>query len=185
MTHQAVADHFNVSRITISRLMIRLRQTGRTNDRPRNGRPRVTSKRQDIYLRLIHLRNCIITAEDTAHRTPALANVRISDPTVRRRLRESGLRARRSVVGPILKQLHRTARLAWARARRRWMLHTWQHILFSDESRFSLRFSDGRYRVYRRRGKHFTDQCVYKSDRFGGRSIMVWAEICHDGRKEH
>jgi transposase len=33
MTHQAVADHFNVSRITIARLVIRLRQTGRTNDR--------------------------------------------------------------------------------------------------------------------------------------------------------
>ena len=29
------AYHFNVSRITISWLMIRLRQTGRTNDRPR------------------------------------------------------------------------------------------------------------------------------------------------------
>ena len=32
MTHQAVAAHFNVSRITISRLMSRRRQTGRTND---------------------------------------------------------------------------------------------------------------------------------------------------------
>jgi hypothetical protein len=31
---------------------------------------------------------------------------------------------------------------------RRWMLHTWPHIHFSDELRFSLRFSDGRYRVY-------------------------------------
>jgi hypothetical protein len=50
MTHQAVADHFNVSRITISMLMIRLRQkTG--NDRPRNGRPRVTSQRQDRHSR--------------------------------------------------------------------------------------------------------------------------------------
>jgi len=144
----------------------------------------VTSKRQDIYLRLIHLRNCIITAEDTAHRTPALANVRISDPTVRRRLRESGLRVRRPVVGPILKQLHRTAKLVWALARRRWGLHTWQHILFSDESRFPLRFSDGRYRVYRRRGERFTDQYVYDSDRFGGGSFMVWAGICHDGRSQ-
>jgi hypothetical protein len=33
MTHQAVADHFNVSKITIPRLMIRLPQTGRTNDK--------------------------------------------------------------------------------------------------------------------------------------------------------
>ena len=54
MTHQAVADHFNVSRITISMLMIRLRQTGRTNDRPRNGSLRVTSQRQDRQLRLIY-----------------------------------------------------------------------------------------------------------------------------------
>jgi transposase len=116
MTHHAVADRFNVSRITISRLMIRLRQTGRTNDRPRNGRPHVTSQCQNRHLRLIHLRNRMITAEDTARRTPGLANVRISGQTVRRRLRESGLRARRPVVGPILKQHHKTARLPWAGA---------------------------------------------------------------------
>ena len=91
MTHQAVADHFNVSRITISMLMIRLRQkTG--NDRPRNGRPRVTSQRQDRHLRLIHLLNRMITVDDTVRRTPGMANVRISCKTVRRRLRESGLR---------------------------------------------------------------------------------------------
>jgi len=78
MTQQAVADHFNVSRITILRLMIRLRQIGRTNDRPRNGRPRVTSQRQERHSRLIHLRNRMITPDNTARRTPGLANVRIS-----------------------------------------------------------------------------------------------------------
>ena len=75
MTHQAVADYLNVSRITISRLMIRLRQTGKTNERPRKDRRHVTSQRQDRYLRLIHLRNRMITAEDIARRTPGLANV--------------------------------------------------------------------------------------------------------------
>ena len=65
----------------------------------------------------------MITADDTARRTPGLANVRISDQTVRRRLRESGIRARLQVVGPILKQRHRTAKLAWARARRGRRLH--------------------------------------------------------------
>ena len=149
MTHHSVSDHFNVSRITISRLMIRLRQTGRTNDRPRNGRPRVTSQRHDRHLRLIHLRNRMITTENTTRRTRGLVNVRISGQTVGRRLRETGLRDKRPVVGPILKQCHRIARLAWALACRRLRLHTWQHILCSDESRFSLRFSDGRYRVYR------------------------------------
>ena len=73
-------------------LMIRLRQTGRMNDRPRNGRSRVTSLRQDRHLRLIHLLNRMITVDDTVRRTPGMANVRISCKTVRRRLRESGLR---------------------------------------------------------------------------------------------
>jgi len=153
--------------------MILLRQTSMTNDRPHNERPRVTSQRQDRHLRLIHLRNRMITAEDISRRTHGLANVRISGQTVRRRLRESGLRSRRLVVGPILKQPHRTARLACTCARRPWRLHTWQHILFSDKSRCSLRFSDGRYRVYCKRGELFMDQCIYESDYFGGGTVMV------------
>ena len=57
--------------------------------------------------------------------------------------------------------------------------------MFSNESRFSLRFSDVRYRVYRRRrGERFTDQFVYKSDRCGGGSVMLWAGICLDGRTQ-
>ena len=72
MTHQAVADYLNVSRKTIPRLMIRLPQTGRTNDRPRNGRLGATYQRQERYLRLR-----MITAEDTARGTPGLANVQI------------------------------------------------------------------------------------------------------------
>jgi hypothetical protein len=81
MTHQTVVYHFNVSRIPISRLMIRLWQTGGTNDRHRNGRSRVMSEHQDRHLCLIHhihLRNRLITAEDTARRISDLANVWIS-----------------------------------------------------------------------------------------------------------
>jgi transposase len=104
MTHQAVADHSNVSRITILRLMIRLRQTGRTNDRPRNGMPRVTSQHQDRHLRLFHPRNSMITTEETARIIPGLVNLRISGQTIRTRLRESGLQVRRSVVGQIPKK---------------------------------------------------------------------------------
>jgi hypothetical protein len=72
------------------------------------------------------------------------------------------------VVGPIIKQRHKTARLTWARARRRWRIHTWQHIIFSDESQFLIRFRDEGYRIYRSCGKRFTDQCMYESDRLDG-----------------
>jgi hypothetical protein len=81
------------------RSLQRRRARGRTNDRLRNGKTRVTSQRQARHLRLIHLRNRMITAVDTARRTPGLAKFRILGQTVRRRLRESGLRAKRLVVG--------------------------------------------------------------------------------------
>jgi hypothetical protein len=58
-THQAVADHFTVSTLTTSRLMIRLRQTGRTNERPYNDMSCVTSQRQDRHFGLNHLRNLV------------------------------------------------------------------------------------------------------------------------------
>ena len=52
-----VAQQFGVHESTISRLVQRLRATGRLTDRPRSGRPRVTTQRQDRRIRLVHLRN--------------------------------------------------------------------------------------------------------------------------------
>ena len=44
---QQVANHFGVNVSTIERLVRRLRETGHLADRPRSGRPCVTSRRQD------------------------------------------------------------------------------------------------------------------------------------------
>jgi hypothetical protein len=151
--------------------MIRLRQTCRTNGRPRNGRPRVTLQRQDRHLRLIHLRNRMITTVNTARRIPGLANVRMSGQTVRRRLHESGNRARRPMAGPNLKPHHRTTRLAWARGCRRWRLHTWQRIHFSDESLFTLRLRDGRYCVSQALDTFYRPVCV--------RVRLFWRRKCY------
>ena len=45
MAQIQIANHFNVSRMTIYRLMIPLSDTGNTSDRPRSGRPCVTTLR--------------------------------------------------------------------------------------------------------------------------------------------
>ena len=51
--------------------------------------------------------------------------------------------------------------------------------MFTDESRFSLFRSDGKKRVYRRRGKGFADACGGENDIFGGASVMVWGGIAY------
>jgi hypothetical protein len=54
--------------------------------------------------------------------------------------------------------------------------------LFSDESKFNLKFSDGRVRIYRRRRERFADRCVKQTDRFGGGGVMVWGGISDVGK---
>ena len=48
MTQTEIANHFNCSRMTIYRLLVRVRATGTTSDRRRSGRPREMTLRQDI-----------------------------------------------------------------------------------------------------------------------------------------
>ena len=189
---QQVANHFGVNVSTIERLVRRLRETGHLADRPRSGRPCVTSRRRDRTIRLAHSRNRHLTATETALNTVGTHNRQISPKTVGSRLREIGLRARRPYVGlPLtqagrlrrmaLTQAGRLRRMAWltAHAPRLFPMRQWRRVLFTDESRFTLYRADGRRRVYRRRGERFADACVVERDRFRGGSVMVWGGIAH------
>ena len=97
----------------------------------------------------------------------------MSDQTIRNRLREAGLRPRRSVIGPMLTHLHRRQRRRWCTTLRRWDLANWRRIWFSDESRYLLQRHDGRQRVYRRKNERYAPNCVRQVDHFGGWSVMM------------
>ena len=86
-----VARIMNCTKLTITRLIQRIRVTGRTADRPRSGRPSVTTAIEDHHLRILHIRNIFLTVTSSA--ATGLGRV-ISPHTVRRRLRQH-------VSGPI------------------------------------------------------------------------------------
>ena len=70
---------------------------------------------QDRYIRNTHPRNRFQTATATAANTHGTYNNHISVLTVRNRLREGGLRARRPYVSCVLARRHRVNRVNWAR----------------------------------------------------------------------
>ena len=116
---RAVAEHFNCTLATIYRLRQRHNATGTTMDRPRSGRPRVTTRNQDRRIRILHLRDRFRRVTTTAADTPGRNNNRISPNTVIRRLRENGLRPRRPYVGMVLNAERRRRRRVWANNHRR------------------------------------------------------------------
>jgi hypothetical protein len=93
------------------------------------------------------------TAASTARETPGRHNPWISSATVRRRLCENGLHARRPFRGPLITPRHRQQRLAWARTHLQWTRQRWQEVLFSDESCFCISNADGRIKVWRRQNE--------------------------------
>ena len=177
MSYRQVARHFGCTHRTVSLLHDRNITQNSADDRPRSGRPRVTTARQDRNIVLSHLRDPFLTATHTAAETHGRDNPRISSDTVRRRLRAHQMRARRPYRGPILTNIHRNNRLTWCQQHQRWRIAQWNEVAFSDESRFCLDVSDGRHRVWRRNRRRYADCCVHETNRWGGPNVLVWAAI--------
>ena len=93
--------------------------------------------------------------------------------TVRRRIREVGLRCHRPKKGCILTNRHKAVRLNWAQAHLQWNRRQWGSVLFTDESKFNVQNCDGHTRVYRQRGQRFSENCVQKCNHGGGGSVHV------------
>ncbi len=112
-------------------------------------------------------------------RQKTTSNQRISAKTVRNRLREAHLHARRTHRGLDLTAVRHRNRLEWANAHIRWRLALWRGVLFMDESWFSLYRADGRQRVWRRVGVRFADVNIVDRVAHGGGGVMVWAGVCY------
>ncbi|KAK7112332.1 hypothetical protein V1264_011803 [Littorina saxatilis] len=172
-----VAQRLAVAPSVIIRLKQRFHATGRVQERQGSGRPRVTTQREDRFILRQAMQQRMATANNIRQRLQATPNTVVSGETIRNRLHNFGLRARRPVRGTTLTANHRAARRAWCTQHVRWQRQQWARVLFTDESRFCLEPADGRIRVWRRHGERFAEGAVLERQRFGGGSVMVWGGI--------
>lgn len=179
-TQTVFARRFGINQSQVSRLIAKYRQTNDVTDRPRSGRPRLSSAADDRLLVRSAVRDPKTPCSDLRQQWQNL-NVRASTRTVNRRLNKAGLKACRPRCRTFLTLDHRRNRVQWATNNLCWNLRTWRRIYWSDESRFLLQFTDGRVRVWRRRGQDpFQDNVVAETEMFGGGSIMVWGCFTYD-----
>ena len=169
---------------TVQEAVKRFRETQSYSRRPGSGRKRITSGRDDRFLVSQVLRDRHTTAVEARKRLQQVRGVNVSERTVRRRLEEQSLQSRRPAMGPDLTREHRFARLQFARQHAQWTVQQWSSVLFSDESRFSLKCPDGRERVWRRTGERYAECTMSVRTPFGGGSVMVWGGISMEARTE-
>ncbi len=64
-----------------------------------------------------------------------------------------GLQQQKTTPVPLLSAKNRKRRLKFTQAHQNWTIEDWKHVAWSDESRFLLRHSDGRVRIWRKEHK--------------------------------
>ena len=186
-THRQVGVVLDAHHNVITRACLWYQQYGTTIRQHGGGRQRVTTTAQGRILVIKALRSCFSTTTHLHNDLQNASGVNVSSQIMRRRLHRGGLRSRRPCIRVPLTSLRRQARLEWARDHVSLVRSTrqnWKFVLFTDESRFCLDFTDRRANVCRRAGERLQDGNIAEHDRYGCGSVMVWGSISLDGRTD-
>lgn len=134
-----IAKTMKCSRGAVRYTVQRYKDSGSYQNKPRSGRKRVTTARDDRILERMVLRNRTKSSKELSSELLESNRVSVSARTVRRRLVSAGLRARKARRKPLLTQTHKEKRLSWAKKYAHWTVDDWCQILWSDESNIEVR----------------------------------------------
>ncbi len=84
----------------------------------------------------------------------------ISEHTTRRTLKQMDYSSRRPHREPLRSDKNSTRRIQFTQTHQNWTLEDWKNVAWSDESRFLLRHSDGRVRIWRKEHESMDPSCL-------------------------
>ncbi|GFX10258.1 transposable element Tcb1 transposase [Trichonephila clavipes] len=161
---------------TVRRICDRWMQEGTTDQRGPSHPPQCTTSRENRQILRMIVTDRSATSRTVAQHIESVTHHSVSARTIRRRLQQCGLSARRPLLGLPLTQNHRRLRCQWCEERRMWVAE-WNAVLLTDESCICLQHHDGRIRVWRHRGERMLNSYVMHHHTGPASGIMVWGGI--------
>ncbi|GFT58307.1 HTH_Tnp_Tc3_2 domain-containing protein [Trichonephila clavipes] len=132
------ARRFNVSHSVVRRLWNQYQSEASVPRRHILGRPQATTPAGNRFIALSAQRRRRISGPQLVTDHLVASERKIYACTVRMRLHNAGMYARRLVVCVHLNSRQKRACLSWAREHVSWTKQRWASVLFTDESRFTL-----------------------------------------------
>ncbi len=119
-SQRAIAARLKVSLCAVQNILTKKEETGSVRDKPRSGRPKQTSSREDRLLVRLSLNNRRASSKQLKRELQDASGCSVSTGTVRRRLLHAGLKGCIAAKKPMLTAKHWSARFSWAKERRFW-----------------------------------------------------------------
>ncbi|GFS74611.1 transposable element Tcb1 transposase [Trichonephila clavipes] len=141
------------------RICDRWMQEGTTDQSGRSHLPQGTTSREDIQIVRMAVTHRSVTSRTVAHHIETVMHHLVYACTIRRRLQQSGLSARRSLLGLPLTKNHRCLRRQWCDERMMWVVE-WKEFFYTVESRICLQRHDGQIQVQKHRREWMLNSCV-------------------------
>jgi transposase len=186
-----VATISGVSRCLVRGIGEKIRLNQPLENRPGQGRPRISSPVDDRQLLRLSKKQRNETSRALSQEWSPLVGQAVSSRTVRRRLVEMGMKSYVQKRKPLKTASQVKKRLAWCAEHQLWSADQWQKVIWSDESHFQL--VNRCNRVYIRRMSHEGNQPFNFQSRVqgGGGQVSVWGcfsaagpgpLVCYEGR---
>ncbi|UYV78474.1 hypothetical protein LAZ67_16001621 [Cordylochernes scorpioides] len=181
LSFRKIGSRAGRNQTTVMRICDSWMQESTTDRRVRSHPPWCTLSRADRQIVRMAVTDRLVTSRTVAQHIQSVTHHPVSARTIRRRLQQSRLSARRPLLRLTLTQNHRRLRRQWCDERRMWTAE-WNEIVFIDELRFCLQHHDGRIRVWIHRGERMLNSCVMHRLTGPAPGIMVWGGIGYHSR---
>jgi len=115
------------------------------------------------------------TAPKLAKEMAESTGIKVSNKTIQRRLNKFGLKGCVAKKKPFISIKNKKKRLQFAKKHIDWTVKDWKQVLWSDESKYNMKASDGAVYVRRKKGEALKMNCMRGTVKHGGGgNIMVW-----------
>lgn len=168
--YRDISKKYEISIAGISKIMKKHQSENTVERKAGSGRNRKTTAHDD---RMIHR----LVRTDPSKSTRVIAeelNLNVTMRTINNRIHEFGIRSYFKIKKPLLRKQNVKKRLQFAKKYVNKPLSFWKTILWTDESKYELKNTKRRARVYCKPTERLKTKYTQGTVKHGGGSLLVW-----------